>query len=290
MNKLLLSAALTISACFQSFSQCSVEVHDSLLVSYDYVLNTTNQTGTSPFQYNWTITDGNGMTIPYNVSAGGDSVTIDDMVLQQVYGCVIYQLCMTDVNNCTTCASDTAALTMPFGCFSQFSSNISGQNQVYVTLNSTIPPYLVMNQMAFWTDGNGQSQSMPYMNPGITIDYVPGPSSPSSNNFYLCVITSMTNGGCIHCDSVAYASLGIPAVSENQVSIQPNPANDKISISGMNSVSAYAIYSTVGELIYERTLDTPTSELSVADLTNGTYMIRLRSTEGIVTKRLTIVR
>ena len=130
MKKLLLGVSLTLGFWSLSHAQCSVEVNDSLLSTYDYILNADNETGTGPFTYSWTVTDGNGIPVPYTVNPGGDSVTIDAATLQNNYGCVIYQLCMTDMVGCTTCSSDTAALQVPFPCFSQFTSSIVGHSPI----------------------------------------------------------------------------------------------------------------------------------------------------------------
>jgi len=287
MKKLLLSVSLALGFMASSHAQCSVEVNDSLMSNYDYILNATNQTGTAPFVYNWTVTDGNGMPIPFTTSSGGDSITIDAMTLQNNYGCVIYQLCMTDNNNCTTCASDTAALQVPFNCYSAFTSSIVGQNQVSITLNSSMPPYLIMNQMVMWTDGNGQGQGTPYTGPGTIVTYTPGPSNPS-NKFFCCILTNMVNGGCISCDSIQYtnSSLSLNELKNTELHISPNPASSVVKIEGSSVIEAMGLFNAQGQkLTVSYTLNGNTALINIAELPKGIYTVEVSTGKGLSKQR-----
>ncbi len=287
MKKLLLSIALSLGAVSISQAQCSVEVNDSLLANYDYVLNAFNQTGTGPFVYNWTVTDGNGMPITYTSSTGSDSITIDAATLQNSYGCIIYQLCMTDMMGCTTCAGDTAMVTVPFPCYSQFSSSITGQNQVSITLNSSIPPFMITSQYVTWTDGNGQGQGVPYMGPGTIVNYVPG--SNQSNKFFCCILTNTVNGGCISCDSIQYTNsgLGIQELGSRDLRISPNPASANATIESTAAIEQIAVYNAFGQLVsVDYTLDNSTAKLTVSGLAKGIYMVRVSTSLGIFEERL----
>lgn len=282
MKKLLLGVSLTLGFMASSYAQCNVEVNDSLMSNYDYILNAVNATGTAPFVYNWTVTDGNGVPVPFTTNSGGDSITIDAMTLQNNYGCVIYQLCMTDNNNCTTCTSDTAALQVPFNCYSAFSSSIVGQNQVSITLNSSMPPYLIMNQMVMWTDGNGQGQGTPYMGPGTIVTYTPGPSNPS-NKFFCCILTNTINGGCISCDSIQYtnSSLSLDEFKNKVLQISPNPSSSVVKIESSSAIESVSLYNTQGQkIIVTYALNGNTAELNVVELPKGVYTLEVVGTSG----------
>lgn len=286
MKKLLLSIALVLGA-LTSHAQCSVQVNDSLMSNYDYVLNATNQTGTGPFTYTWTVSDGNGMPIPHTVSGGGDSCTIDAMTLQNSYGCIIYQLCMSDMTGCVTCAGDTSTLQVPFSCYSAFTSNIIGPNQVAVTLNSNMPPYIIMNQMAMWTNGDGQNDGMPYTAPGIVVNYVPG-TNPS-DKFFLCVITNTVNGGCIYCDSVQYrnSTAGISESKAVKLSIAPNPVSSVATIQSSAVIEKLEMFNSLGQsLKVNATLNDSTAEVNTADLPKGIYMVRVTTALGTFEERM----
>ena len=287
MKKLLLSIALVLGA-LNSNAQCSVQVNDSLLTSYDYVLNATNQMGNGPFSYAWSVSDGNGMPIPHTVSAGGDSCTIDAVTLQNSYGCIIYQLCMTDMMGCMTCSGDTATVQVPFQCYSQFTSNMLGQNQVSVTLNSTIPPYIITSQMAMWTNGDGQSDGMPYTQPGIVVNYVPGSSNPS-DKFFLCVITNTVNGGCISCDSIQYrnSSVGLKESNLVKLSIAPNPVSSIATIQCSAEIENLEVFNSLGQTVKVNSmLLSKTAELNTGDLPKGIYIVRVSTALGTFEERM----
>lgn len=275
MKALILFTTLLIGIS-SAKSQCSVSVNDSLLTSYDYVLNAVNVTGQAPFQFNWTVTDGNGASVPFTQNAVGDSITISSSTILNVYGCIIYELCMTDALNCTSCTlTDTNALSVPFNCFSAFNSSIVGTNQVSITTTGTIPAFLIQNQFMQWTDGNGQAQGMPYMGPGTVITYTPGPQN-TNDEFYLCVMTTLINGGCIACDSVPYTTLGLKE-QELGVSISPNPANHNLTIHAEKPVQSYAIYSIDGEKIDDNKVTVKNNEMlvPVSNIPTGIYFIHL---------------
>lgn len=288
MKNLLLGISLTLGFFSSTLAQCSVEVNDSLMSNYDYILNAVNTTGTAPFVFSWTVTDGNGIPVPFTTNSGGDSITIDAMTLQNNYGCVIYQLCMTDANNCTTCSSDTAALQVPYSCYSQFNSSIAGPNQVSLTLTSSIPSWMISNQFVTWTDGNGQGQGMPYMGPGTILTYTPG-SSNTSNKFFCCIMTTMINGGCISCDSIQYtnSALSLEELKNNSLHISPNPASSVVKIESSSPIEGMSIYNAQGQkLVVNYSLNGNTAQLTIADLPKGIYTVEVINASGKYTEHL----
>lgn len=277
------------SQSFNASAQCGAEVNDSLLANYDYVLNATNVTGTAPFTYAWTVTDGNGVPMNYTASATGDSITIDANTLQNAYGCVIYQLCVYDNAGCSNCSGDTSTVTVPFNCYSQFTSYAIGGGSVSVTLNSNIPPFMIMNQFLMWTDGNGQNQGMPYMGPGTIVDYVTGPSS-DDELFFLCAMTNLVNGGCVHCDSIPYIVVGLDEALARDIMISPNPAREEIKVSGMSGAFNYVIQSVNGEVIVSGKSESEEGEIVLPEMSAGSYILFIENEEGRVAKRFTKVK
>ncbi|WP_300663520.1 T9SS type A sorting domain-containing protein [Fluviicola sp.] len=291
MKKLLLGISFTLGFLSSSQAQCSVEVNDSLLSTYDYVLNAVNITGAGPFVFSWTVTDGNGSSVPFTTHPGGDSITIDATTLQNNYGCVIYQLCMTDMLGCTTCSSDTAMLQVPFPCFSQFVSNLNGPNQVSVQLISTMPPFLIASQYVTWTDGNGQSQYQPYLAPATNIVYTPGPANPS-NKFFCCILTNLVTGGnfgCISCDSVQYtnSTTGIGELNKQQLCIAPNPASFKTQVESPFPIEAIRLVNSIGQVIdLNYSIEDNKAWLTVSELPKGIYMVEVFTGSGTFKERL----
>ena len=286
--KLLLFTSTLLLSIFSAFGQCSVTINDSLYLDYSYVLNATNVVGQAPFQYNWTVTDGNGIPLQFIQNSTGDSITITPQTIQGAYGCVIYQLCMTDALNCTTCTQpDTSGLQVPFNCYSAFNSTMVGPNQFAISVFNDIPPFLIVTQFMQWTDGDGQGQGMPYMGPATVLTYTPGPQN-TNDKFYLCVMSLLTTGGCMSCDSIPYSMAGLNEDMLN-FNLSPNPANDLIKIKGDYSIESVSIIDVTGSMIQSKEMiSTKELEIAVDDLPNGIYLLRVETTEGTSLKRFSV--
>lgn len=286
--KLLLFTSTLLLSIFSAFGQCSVTINDSLYLDYSYVLNATNVVGQAPFQYNWTVTDGNGIPLQFIQNSTGDSITITPQTIQGAYGCVIYQLCMTDALNCTTCTQpDTSGLQVPFNCYSAFNSTMVGPNQFAISVFNDIPPFLIVTQFMQWTDGDGQGQGMPYMGPATVLTYTPGPQN-TNDKFYLCVMSLLTTGGCMSCDSIPYSMAGLNEDILN-FNLSPNPANEVLKIKGDFSIESVSIIDVTGSMILSKEM-IPTKELEIAvdDLPNGIYLLRIETSEGTSLKRFSV--
>lgn len=286
--KLLLFTSTLLLSISSAFGQCSVTINDSLYLDYSYVLNATNVVGQAPFQYNWTVTDGNGIPLQFIQNSTGDSITITPQTIQGAYGCVIYQLCMTDALNCTTCTQpDTSGLQVPFNCYSAFNSTMVGPNQFAISVFNDIPPFLIVTQFMQWTDGDGQGQGMPYMGPATVLTYTPGPQN-TNDKFYLCVMSLLTTGGCMSCDSIPYSMAGLNEDMLN-FNLSPNPANDLIKIKGDYSIESVSIIDVTGSMIQSKEMiSTKELEIAVDDLPNGIYLLRIETSEGTSLKRFSV--
>lgn len=286
--KLLLFTSTLLLSISSAFGQCSVTINDSLYLDYSYVLNATNVVGQAPFQYNWTVTDGNGIPLQFIQNSTGDSITITPQTIQGAYGCVIYQLCMTDALNCTTCTQpDTSGLQVPFNCYSAFNSTMVGPNQFAISVFNDIPPFLIVTQFMQWTDGDGQGQGMPYMGPATVLTYTPGPQN-TNDKFYLCVMSLLTTGGCMSCDSIPYSMAGLIEDMLN-FNLSPNPANDLIKIKGDYSIESVSIIDVTGSMIQSKEMiSTKELEIAVDDLPNGIYLLRIETSEGTSLKRFSV--
>lgn len=286
MKLLLLISAISLSIS-STFAQCSVTVNDSLYLDYSYVLNATNVVGQAPFQFNWTVTDGNGVPVQYTQNPTGDSITIPAQIVQNAYGCIVYELCMTDALMCTTCSGDTSELQVTFPCYSAFNSSMVGPNQIAITVYNDIPPFILLQQFMQWTDGDGQSQGMPYSGPGTVMTYTPGSQNPS-DKFLLCVMSLLTTGGCLSCDSIPYSMLNVDEMAI-ELNLSPNPANTQIKINSKGSIDRVSILNLGGMVVYKEKVG-QVNELIVqtASIPNGIYFVEIQSGDAISRKKFSV--
>ncbi|HRP54038.1 MAG TPA: T9SS type A sorting domain-containing protein [Fluviicola sp.] len=289
MKTLLLSITLLIGISnFSSvFAQCSVSVKDSLHANGDFILNAKDPIGTPPFTYTWTIVDGNAQPLPHWESMDHDSVIIDMVTLQNAYGCVSYKPCMTDGIGCQTCAQDTALVNVNFPCFSQYVTSIVGPNQVSISLVNNMPPFLIVNQMVTWTDGDNANQAAPYMGPVTTITYNPGPN-PTTDKFNVCVMTTLQTGGCIYCDSVQYTNnLAVKDQSLKSLQVNPNPVNTYTTIKSPSIIQSIQLFNALGQkIVIPISWNDKEAMLHFEQVSKGVYIVRIQTANGVIDRRL----
>jgi hypothetical protein len=97
-------------------------------------------------------------------------------------------------------------------------------------------------------------------------------------------------------DSVSFQICGEPlAVNEilleEQIRIFPNPANDELHFSGLNSVGAEVkLISMSGTFILTTTLTTASSSISLGVVSDGIYSVELSNSNGLISRRKIIVQ
>ena len=77
---------------------------------------------------------------------------------------------------------------------------------------------------------------------------------------------------------------GISEQIRSGVNLYPNPTKDFIYIEGITGVSNVKIYNPMGQLVFEKVLDTDDSKINVSELPNGTYLISVFSDNTLVLK------
>jgi hypothetical protein len=75
--------------------------------------------------------------------------------------------------------------------------------------------------------------------------------------------------------------------STSEFSIAPNPANNFITLSGMefNFGDTVAIYNLNGQLLISKELNDDSAEINISSLTSGMYLIKIKTDSGTKTKK-----
>ena len=84
---------------------------------------------------------------------------------------------------------------------------------------------------------------------------------------------------------------GVNEISAAEINIHPNPTNDivNVSIENLTSDVQITIYNSVGQAVYtqnESVENGLNTVINIGDLSNGTYILQVRSEEGIWMKRI----
>ena len=80
-------------------------------------------------------------------------------------------------------------------------------------------------------------------------------------------------------------------ISAAEINIHPNPTNDivNVSIENLTANVQITIYNSVGQAVYtqnESVENGLNTVINLGDLSNGTYILQVRSEEGIWMKRI----
>ena len=109
----------------------------------------------------------------------------------------------------------------------------------------------------------------------------------------LSVIVNTENCGALESDAlqIALYGHGINEISAAEINIHPNPANDfiNVNVKDITSDVQITLYNSVGQVVYTQNESVDNglnTVISLGDLSNGTYILQIRSDAGIWTKRV----
>ena len=88
---------------------------------------------------------------------------------------------------------------------------------------------------------------------------------------------------------VYYSPTGVEEMEANQVSVYPNPTAARFTIEG-EGLSHVSVYNTIGQCVYEANCEGNMTEVSLGNVETGVYMVRIATENGIVTKRVTVIK
>ncbi len=71
--------------------------------------------------------------------------------------------------------------------------------------------------------------------------------------------------------------------------LYPNPATENVTIEAAN-MNRITVINAVGQVVYDREISAERTQLNIASLEAGIYMVRINTENGLVTKRMSVVR
>jgi hypothetical protein len=80
------------------------------------------------------------------------------------------------------------------------------------------------------------------------------------------------------------------AVNAERLSIYPNPATTELRIQTNSPIADLKIYNTQGQLVTSSVVKEPLTTIDVSSFASGLYYLTLQSKEGVITKKVEVVR
>ncbi|MFK8037449.1 MAG: T9SS type A sorting domain-containing protein [Crocinitomicaceae bacterium] len=171
-------------------------------------------------------------------------------------------------------------------CKIELSKNITVTDSIDVTFTFTQSGLNVdftsttMGVDSLWWDFGDNSTGTDDLNPSHTY---PG---PGTYNVWLYAFNDCMTKALFK--TITIQSNGIGEEAKRKFSIYPNPASEKITLSGISDKSLISIYNIAGELVYSNKNMSEKSSINVSELTNGTYFVKMQTGDNMMTKKITI--
>ncbi|MGV3612838.1 MAG: T9SS type A sorting domain-containing protein [Fluviicola sp.] len=293
--KKLLTVLLAFFALHMSYSQLlRSEIYDFSIGDYYEIEHISNQSGQSN-DVTWKLQTFH--ILGKQVSVGGDTVTysaqrqtyfpsiqgsspsleIDTVQFSHVNLNAIYSPTDNDLtfgNSLGTFWYDDTT-----GCYTQFTS----------LSNSSFCSGVISQQFNYRMEFNDWSSCISSQSPLFVSDYkvyshaggpYGGKDDPGEPNYVKQLIhLNYVNHNGIECGNFPNYFLGVEELNQLTVSVSPNPAMDKLSVSGVEVIKAFSVTTSEGRIMNNVSLDTM-NNLDVSKLTNGIYFLHLTDQQG----------
>ena len=86
-----------------------------------------------------------------------------------------------------------------------------------------------------------------------------------------------------------YSTDGVNELEANNVNLFPNPTTSSFTVEaeGLTNVT---VYNLVGQKVYEMNCQAESVDINLGDVETGIYMVRINTTNGETTKRVTVIK
>jgi uncharacterized protein YjdB len=85
--------------------------------------------------------------------------------------------------------------------------------------------------------------------------------------------------------TISNQNVGIKEVNTNEITIFPNPATNYINVTTNNKIESLTIYSFNGQVVVHSNMENQYEKINVSNLSNGSYIIVLTLSDGVVTTK-----
>jgi len=152
--------------------------------------------------------------------------------------------------------------------------------------NSTLTNlYINDNNLTLCNIANGNNTNMTQMwvnnNPALTcIQVDDAANTPPSGLDWTKDATASYNNAC--------PGVGVADLLENQVSIYPNPATDRINIKADSPIDTIYLYNLLGKKIQSQKLDKTSSTIDLTHLITGIYILKIKVNNQFISKKIVV--
>jgi hypothetical protein len=129
------------------------------------------------------------------------------------------------------------------------------------------------------------------------LDVHPSTTEPTTTwKYKVCaVFQDSLNPGPVLCEpcsdtiTITFPAVGVNDLTSNSLSIYPNPANDLVNVVSTNDIKTIEVLNYIGQTIYNnKNVNLKTVQLNVSSFTSGVYFVKVTTTTGTKTTKITV--
>ena len=88
---------------------------------------------------------------------------------------------------------------------------------------------------------------------------------------------------------ITFPAVGINDLTDNSLSLYPNPANDVVNVVSTNDIKTIEVLNYIGQTIYtNKDINQKTLQLNVTSFKAGVYFVKVTTVSGIKTTKITV--
>jgi len=89
--------------------------------------------------------------------------------------------------------------------------------------------------------------------------------------------------------TITFPTVGMNDLTNNSVSLYPNPANDVVNVVSTNDIKTIEVLNYIGQTVYSnKNVNLKTLKLNVTGFTAGVYFVKVTTASGIKTTKITV--
>lgn len=89
---------------------------------------------------------------------------------------------------------------------------------------------------------------------------------------------------------ISGGTTSVAEVSNNEVSVYPNPANNVVNVNANSNIDNVEIYSISGQKVGDFTANGTTTSINTESLSNGMYLMKINTENGVINKKFSVAR
>lgn len=184
-----------------------------------------------------------------------------------------YNVAVKDVNECAVEGSEIT-LTYMENPVAGFDFEYGSDGEVSFT-NSSV------DAIAYaWDFGDGV---------GISTDENPVYSYTANDTYEVILAAASEHCFSLSTQTVEVQNVGIDGINLSNVELYPNPAAYLLTINNIQN-STVSIYNLVGELVVFEKVDSNSAQINVANLAQGTYIVKVQNNNSVFTSKIDIIK